>query len=58
MHNMVLGTLVLLCIAIGVAIPNIFMRQWIAPNRKRKLQTMIAERKAKGKYVDLGHVDA
>ena len=58
MHNMVLGTLVLLCIAIGVAIPNIFMRQWIAPNRKRKLQTMIAERKAKGKFVDLGHVDA
>lgn len=56
MHNMVMGTLVLLCIAIGVDIPNIFMRQWIAPNRKRKLETLIAERKAKGKFVDLNEL--
>lgn len=52
-HNAILGSLVLACIALGVAIPNIFFRQWIAPNRKRKLERLIQERKERGKFVNL-----
>lgn len=51
--NGVKASLIILCIAIGVAIPNIFARQWIAPERRRKLDYLIAERKANGKFVDL-----
>ena len=50
------ASLTILCIAIGVAIPNIFARQWIAPQRRRRLQFLIAERKAKGKFVDLSDI--
>ena len=52
-HNAINGSLVIIVIAMGVAIPNIFARKWIAPNRKRKLNQLIEERKAKGKFVDL-----
>ena len=52
-HNAINGSLVIIVIAMGVAIPNIFARKWIAPNRKRKLHQLIEERKAKGKFVDL-----
>ena len=47
------GSLVLLCIALGVAIPNIFARKWIAPHRRAKLERMIDERRQRGKFVDL-----
>lgn len=47
------GSLVLVCIALGVAIPNIFARKWIAPHRKAKLQRMIDERRQRGEFVDL-----
>ena len=47
------GSLVLVCIALGVAIPNIFAKKWIAPHRKAKLQRMIDERRQRGKLVDL-----
>ena len=47
------GSLVLVCIALGVAIPNIFAKKWIAPHRKAKLQHMIDERRQRGKFVDL-----
>ena len=47
------GSLVLLCIALGVAIPNIFARKWIAPHRNAKLQRLIDERRERGKFVDL-----
>ena len=46
------GSLVLVCIALGVAIPNIFAKKWIAPHRKAKLQRMIDERRQRGKFVD------
>lgn len=55
--NAVKASLVILCIAIGVAIPNIFARQWIAPQRKKKLAMMIAERKKRGKFVDLSEIE-
>ncbi len=56
MHNAINGTLVLICIALGVAIPNIFARKWIAPQRKAKLQRLINERKMRGKFVDLQEI--
>lgn len=55
--NGIRASLIILCIAIGVAIPNIFARKWIAPNRRRKLIHMIAERRIRGKFVDLEHVE-
>lgn len=55
-HNAINGSLLIIMIALGVAIPNIFARKWIAPNQRRKLQTLIAERKARGKFVDLGEL--
>ena len=56
--NGVKASLTILCIAIGVAIPNIFARQWIAPGRRRKLERLIEERKAKGKFVEPAIVEA
>ena len=55
-HNGIRASLIILCIAIGVAIPNIFARKWIAPERHKKLIKMIAERKVRGKFVDLEHM--
>lgn len=55
-HNGIMASLIILCIAIGVAIPNIFARKWIAPERHKKLIKMIAERKLRGKFVDLEHM--
>ena len=51
--NAINGSLVLFCIALGVAIPNIFARKWITPHRKAKLARMIEERRQRGKFVDL-----
>ncbi len=47
------SALATLCIALGVAIPNIFARRWIANDRQKYLKRIIAERKARGKFVDL-----
>ena len=52
-HNAIRASLLILCIAIGVAIPNIFARRWIAPDRRHKLERLIAERKKRGGFVDL-----
>ena len=56
-HNGIRASLIILCIAIGVAIPNIFARQWIAPERRKKLERLIEERRQRGKFVDLEHVE-
>lgn len=53
MTNGMTASLIVLCVAIGVAIPNIFARKWIAPNRQHKLKRMIEERKQRGKFVDI-----
>lgn len=52
------SAITIMCIAIGVAIPNVFARQWIAPSRRKRLQKAIADRKARGKFVDLSEFDA
>lgn len=52
MNNGVMASLATLCIAIGVAIPNIFVRRYIAADRRKLLLKLIEERKARGKFVE------
>ena len=52
------SAITIMCIAIGVAIPNVFARKWIAPQRRKRLQKAIDDRKARGKFVDLSEFDA
>src|SRR5574344_2034744 len=47
MNNAIKASLAIICIALGVAIPNVFFRRFIADNRKRKLLAMLVERKKK-----------
>lgn len=50
--------LTIMCIALGVAIPNIFARRLIAPCRRRCLERLIEERRARGRFVDLATIEA
>lgn len=56
-HNGINAALLLIMIAIGVDIPNIFARKWVAPNRKRRLDKAIADRKARGEFINLNKVE-
>lgn len=47
MHNGILASLTILCIAIGVAIPNIFFRQMISSKHEQKMLLLLAERRKK-----------
>ena len=53
MNNAIQASLIILCIAIGVAIPNIFARRWITPKRRKLLKLLIDRRRQRGKFVDL-----
>ena len=44
--------LVIMCIALGVAIPNIFGRKYIAASKNKRLAAILKERKARGKFVE------
>ena len=58
MNNAIKASLAIVCIALGVAIPNIFFRRFVEGNRKRKLFNMLVERKRKnGEFVDLSAVE-
>lgn len=58
MNNAIKASLAIICIALGVAIPNVFFRRFIADSRKRKLFNMLVERKKKnGEFVDLHEVE-
>ncbi len=49
--------LIIVFIAIGVAIPNIFVRRMIQPKRKQKLLNLVKERRIKhGEMVDLSEM--
>ena len=48
----IVSGLVIMCIAIGVAIPNIFGRKYIATSKNKRLKQLFEERKAKGKFVE------
>lgn len=53
-NNMIQASLVILCIAIGVAIPNIFLRKMVTPRRKERLLKLEVERRKRhGEMVDL-----
>lgn len=45
MHNGIRASLIILCIALGVAIPNIFVRRMMSPERDRKLWTLLLKRR-------------
>jgi uncharacterized membrane protein YjjB (DUF3815 family) len=56
--NAIHASLITLFIAIGVAIPNIFVRRLIQPKRKQKLLRLVKERRIKhGEMVDLSELD-
>lgn len=46
----------IMCIAIGVAIPNVFARHWVAKERQARLKKMIADRKERGYFIDLAEL--
>lgn len=47
------SAITIMCIALGVAIPNVFARHWVAKNRQKKLKQLIEDRKKRGYFVDL-----
>ena len=57
MNNAIRASLIILCISIGVAIPNIFFRRMNFPKKERQLLDMLIERRKKhGLFVDLNNV--
>lgn len=58
MSNAIRASLIILFIAVGVAIPNIFVRRLISPKRKRKLLDLLIERKRRhGEFINLDNVE-
>lgn len=58
MNNMIKASLAIICIALGVAIPNIFFRRFTEGTSKKKLFNALVERKRKnGEFVDLHAVE-
>lgn len=47
------SAITIMCIALGVAIPNVFARHWVAKDRQKKLKQLIEDRKKRGYFVDL-----
>lgn len=50
------SAITIMCIALGVAVPNVFARHWVAKNRQRKLKQMIEDRKKRGYFIDLTEI--
>ena len=44
--------LIILCISLGVAVPNIFARRYIAKNRQRQLREELEKRRQRGKFIE------
>ena len=55
--NLLNAGLIVLCLSIGVATPNIFVRRWIAKRRREELNALVAERRKRGKFVALADFD-
>ena len=51
MVNGINSALIILCISLGVAIPNIFLRKYIAKSKSERLRKMLSERKQRGVIV-------
>ncbi len=50
--NGVNAALIILAISIGVAIPNIFARRYIARDRRERLEKMLSERRKRGIFLE------
>ena len=54
--NAIKGSLILIMIAVGVDIPNVFARKWISYKEEKRFRAMVKDRKRCGKFVDLSHL--
>ena len=52
MANGINSALIILCISLGVAIPNIFLRKYIAKSKSQRLAVILAERRKRGKFIE------
>ena len=50
--NGINASLIILCIALGVAVPNIFARRYIAKDRQRFLKEELQKRRERGKFLE------
>ncbi len=50
------SAITIMCISLGVAIPNVFARRWVAKDRERKLRQLIEERRQRGHFVELSKI--
>ena len=50
--NGINSALIILCIALGVAVPNIFARRYIPKDRQKCLEEELKKRKARGKFIE------
>lgn len=46
------SAMVILCISLGVAVPNIFARRYIAQDRRKFLEQELKKRKERGKFIE------
>ena len=51
--NGVSASMMIFCIALGVAIPNVFARRFINRNKRMKFNKLIEERKDRGDFIYL-----
>lgn len=54
--NAIKGSLILIMIAVGVDIPNVFARKWISYKEEKRFRAMVQDRQRCGKFVDLNHL--
>ena len=50
--NGITSALIIVCISLGVAIPNIFARRYLAKDRQKFLEEELAKRRARGKFIE------
>lgn len=51
-HNGITSALIILCISLGVAIPTIFARRYVASSRSKILEQQLKERRARGIFIE------
>lgn len=50
--NGINSSLIILCISLGVAVPNIFARRYIAKDRQLRLEKELEKRRQRGKFIE------
>ena len=51
-YNGINSALIIFCISLGVAVPNIFARRYIAKDRRRLLEQELQKRRDRGKFIE------